>query len=36
MPDFIEINNKFSDKKNFKMLLISLDRAKDKEKVIIY
>ncbi|QQV02395.1 MULTISPECIES: TlpA family protein disulfide reductase [Chryseobacterium] len=34
LPDFIEINNKFSDKKNFKMLLVSLDRAKDKEKVI--
>ncbi|WP_144283135.1 TlpA family protein disulfide reductase [Chryseobacterium echinoideorum] len=34
LPDFIEINNKFSGKKNFKMLLVSLDRAKDKEKVI--
>lgn len=34
LPDFIEINNKFSNKKNFKMLLVSLDRAKDKEKVI--
>lgn len=34
LPDFMEINNKFSNKKNFKMLLVSLDRAKDKEKVI--
>ncbi|MXS72294.1 redoxin domain-containing protein [Flavobacteriaceae bacterium W22] len=34
LPDFMEINNKFSGKKNFKMLLVSLDRAKDKEKVV--
>ena len=34
LPDFMEINNKYSGKKNFKMLLVSLDRAKDKEKVM--
>jgi len=34
LPDFMEINNKYSGKKNFKMLLVSLDRSKDKEKVM--
>jgi len=34
LPDFIEINDKFKANPKFKMLLVSLDRAKDKERVI--
>lgn len=34
LPDFMEVNNKFKNNPKFKMLLVSLDRAKDKEKVI--
>lgn len=34
LPDFIEINNKFKSNPKFKMLLVSLDRAKDKDRVI--
>ncbi|MCX8522573.1 TlpA family protein disulfide reductase [Chryseobacterium formosus] len=34
LPDFIEVNNKFKNNPKFKMLLVSLDRAKDKERVI--
>ena len=34
LPDFMEVNGKFKDNPNFKMLLVSLDRAKDKERVI--
>ena len=34
LPDFMEINNNFKDNPKYKMLLVSLDRAKDKERVI--
>jgi len=34
LPHFIEVNNEFSKDPNFKMLLVSLDMAKDKQKVI--
>lgn len=34
LPHFIEINEKFKANPKFKMLLVSLDRAKDKERVI--
>ncbi|OCK51532.1 thioredoxin [Chryseobacterium sp. CBo1] len=34
LPDFIEVNDKFKANPKFKMLLVSLDRAKDKERVI--
>lgn len=33
LPHFIEVNNQFKDPK-FKMILVSLDMAKDKQKVI--
>jgi thiol-disulfide isomerase/thioredoxin len=34
LPHFIEINNKYSKNPKFKMLLVSLDMARDKQKVI--
>ncbi|MCU7617610.1 TlpA family protein disulfide reductase [Chryseobacterium sp. PBS4-4] len=34
LPDFMKINEKFKNNPKYKMLLVSLDRAKDKEKVI--
>jgi thiol-disulfide isomerase/thioredoxin len=34
LPDFIEVNNKHKDNVKFKMILVSLDRLVDKEKVI--
>ncbi|WP_027382840.1 TlpA family protein disulfide reductase [Epilithonimonas caeni] len=34
LPHFIEVNNKYSQNPNFKMLLVSLDMARDKQKVI--
>lgn len=34
LPHFIEVNKKYSQNPNFKMLLVSLDMAKDKQKVI--
>jgi thiol-disulfide isomerase/thioredoxin len=34
LPHFIEINTKYSKNLNFKMLLVSLDMARDKAKVI--
>lgn len=34
LPDFIKVNEKFKNNPKFKMLLVSLDRIKDKEKVI--
>ncbi|KFE99354.1 thioredoxin [Chryseobacterium formosense] len=34
LPDFIEVNDKLKANPKFKMLLVSLDRAKDKERVI--
>ena len=34
LPDFMIINDKFKNNPQFKMILVSLDRAKDKEKVI--
>ncbi|WEK68912.1 MAG: TlpA disulfide reductase family protein [Candidatus Chryseobacterium colombiense] len=34
LPHFMEVNNKFKDNPKFKMLLVSLDRAKDKDRVI--
>ncbi|MDP9957270.1 thiol-disulfide isomerase/thioredoxin [Epilithonimonas hungarica] len=34
LPHFIEVNNKYSKNLNFKMLLVSLDMARDKAKVI--
>lgn len=34
LPHFIEINNKYSKNPDFKMLLVSLDMARDKQKVI--
>jgi thiol-disulfide isomerase/thioredoxin len=34
LPHFMEVNNKLKDNPKFKMLLVSLDRAKDKDRVI--
>jgi len=34
LPHFIEVNNEFSKDPNFKMLLVSVDMARDKQKVI--
>lgn len=34
LPDFMEINNKFKDTPKFKMILVSLDRLVDRERVI--
>lgn len=34
LPHFIEINNEFSKDPKFKMLLVSVDMARDKQKVI--
>ncbi|AYN00732.1 TlpA family protein disulfide reductase [Chryseobacterium sp. 3008163] len=34
LPDFMEVNEKFKGNPKYKMLLVSLDRAKDKERVI--
>ncbi|MCP1996196.1 TlpA family protein disulfide reductase [Flavobacterium sp. HSC-61S13] len=34
LPDFMAVNKKYQDQKNFKMVLVSLDRAKDFETVM--
>ncbi|MPS72578.1 MAG: TlpA family protein disulfide reductase [Chryseobacterium sp.] len=34
LPHFIKVNNKYSKNPDFKMLLVSLDMARDKQKVI--
>lgn len=34
LPDFMIVNEKFKNNPQFKMILVSLDRAKDKEKVM--
>lgn len=34
LPDFMQVNNKFKNNPKFKMLLVSLDRGKDKDRVI--
>ncbi|MCS3530133.1 TlpA disulfide reductase family protein [Chryseobacterium sp. JUb7] len=34
LPHFMEINKKYADNPNFKMILVSLDRLVDKERVI--
>ncbi|MCT2563454.1 TlpA family protein disulfide reductase [Chryseobacterium herbae] len=34
LPDFMEVNNKLKDNPKFKMILVSLDRLVDKERVI--
>lgn len=34
LPHFMEINHKFKDNPKFKMILVSLDRLVDKERVI--
>ncbi|RMZ60865.1 TlpA family protein disulfide reductase [Chryseobacterium nematophagum] len=34
LPDFMEVNKKYADDPRFKMILVSLDRLVDKEKVI--
>ena len=34
LPHFIEVNKEYSQNPDFKMLLVSLDMARDKEKVI--
>mgnify|MGYP003574909295 CR=1 FL=1 len=34
LPDFMEVNEKHKNNPKFKMLLVSLDRAKDKERVL--
>lgn len=34
LPHFMEVNNKYKSNPKFKMLLVSLDRPKDKERVI--
>ncbi|WP_292008757.1 TlpA disulfide reductase family protein [Chryseobacterium sp.] len=34
LPHFMEINNKYADNPKFKMILVSLDRLVDKERVI--
>ncbi len=33
LPHFMEVNNQYKSNPNFKMLLVSLDRAKDTERV---
>lgn len=33
LPDFMEINAKYTNNPNYRMLLVSLDRAKDVERV---
>ena len=33
MPHFVEVNEKYKDNKNFKLLLVSMDRAKQLDKV---
>ncbi|RNA60949.1 TlpA family protein disulfide reductase [Chryseobacterium nematophagum] len=34
LPDFMEVNKKYADDPRFKMILVSLDRLVDKERVI--
>lgn len=34
LPHFMEVNNKLADNPKFKMILVSLDRLADKEKVL--
>ncbi|MBB6371378.1 TlpA family protein disulfide reductase [Chryseobacterium shigense] len=34
LPHFMEVNNKYKDNPKFKMILVSLDRLVDKERVI--
>ncbi|MGG5209290.1 TlpA family protein disulfide reductase [Chryseobacterium sp. MIQD13] len=34
LPHFMEINNKFKENPNFKMILVSLDRLVDKDRVV--
>jgi len=34
IPDFMEVNEEFKNNKNFKMILVSLDRVKDFETVM--
>lgn len=34
LPDFMEVNNKYVDNQRFKMILVSLDRLVDMERVI--
>ncbi|WP_415324887.1 TlpA family protein disulfide reductase [Chryseobacterium sp. MMS23-Vi53] len=34
LPHFMEINKKYTDNPKFKMILVSLDRAVDKERVL--
>ncbi|OCA69411.1 thioredoxin [Chryseobacterium artocarpi] len=34
LPHFMEINNKYKENANFKMILVSLDRLVDKERVL--
>lgn len=34
LPHFMEVNNKYSNNPKFKMILVSLDRLVDKERVI--
>lgn len=34
LPDFMEVNEKYKDNPKFKMLLVSLDRPKDKDRVV--
>ncbi|WBV55290.1 TlpA disulfide reductase family protein [Chryseobacterium daecheongense] len=34
LPDFMEVNNKNKDNPKFKMILVSLDRLADKERVL--
>lgn len=34
LPHFVTVNKEFREKNNFRMLLVSLDRAADKQKVI--
>ena len=33
MPHFVEVNEKYKDNKNFKLLFVSMDRAKQLDKV---
>ncbi|MCW1963687.1 TlpA disulfide reductase family protein [Chryseobacterium viscerum] len=34
LPHFIEVNTKYADNQKFKMILVSLDRLADKERVL--
>ncbi|REC43481.1 TlpA family protein disulfide reductase [Chryseobacterium pennipullorum] len=34
LPDFMEVNGQYADRQDFKMILVSLDRLADKDRVL--